>query len=958
MKLLRKWINGGLCLLATWSAGSVFSQSYSEGFENLANLTDWYIQNNSVLPDQEWGAGDATVFPAQAGPSDSYLSVNYQSSSSSSATTLSNWLFTPTRTYNNGDVITFYTRTVAGTPVYPDRLEVRLSTAGNELDCGTTATSVGTFTSLLLTINPTLSTTAYPQTWTQYTISISGLSGPTNGRVAFRYFVENGGPGGANSNYIGIDSYTYTSVVAPPVNDECSGATTLTQGNGCTPVSGTVAYATESLVACSGTANNDVWYSFTASTTGAAITVNGTPFFDAVYEVYSGNCANLTSLTCVDAGFEGETESNVLNGLFPGTTYYIRVHDWLDDIPNTMNFGICVEQFTQCNLSQPGGVISESEICGSDANGGCNVSTPAFQFLSCGDTVYGNAWATNGNRDLDWYSFQVNAAGNVVWSATSEFPFNLYIVDISSCSNPVILATSNFNACQTGSITYPLSAQGNYAVVIAPSTFEGYPCGANSSYLASLQLIGSMLQVNASSTNFCAGDSVLLSVNGGSNYSWLLGDSVVSTDVAWHTNDFGSYVVQYVDLNGCDAVSDTLTLTQLPLSDASFSYLNNTVCAGSDNTIPTTLESGIFSVTPNGLSIDLLTGEINIVNSSVGTYTLTFQTNQGCVNSSSQLFTITNSLSASFNYDTTHFCNSEGIELISLGSLASTGVFSSTTGLSLDSLTGAIFPNISQNGNYWVINSVEGTTLCSGAEDSVFITIQGPQIQMQNTVEACSESSPILLEATPEGGVFNGQGVVNDTWFPLDSSGIVMITYSVVDSIGCFAIDSIQAITFQSPIVSLGSIEALCDTIGFYSLNNFSPQGGTFSGNGISGNGSLNPSQLGQGTYPILYTVTSSDGCIGLDSTNIVIVDCEVGVSELNAFQVMLFPNPNNGEFYVKARDFSSIKCINTIGSDLKFNLAKLDNELYQLNLHEPPGAYFIEIMFKSGKLIIPVRLY
>ena len=83
-----------------------------------------------------------------------------------------------------------------------------------------------------------------------------------------------------------------------------------------------------------------------------------------------------------------------------------------------------------------------------------------------------------------------------------------------------------------------------------------------------------------------------------------------------------------------------------------------------------------------------------------------------------------------------------------------------------------------------------------------------------------------------------------------------------------------------------------------------------------------------------------------------------MGVSELNAFQVMLFPNPNNGEFYVKARDFSSIKCINTIGSDLKFNLAKLDNELYQLNLHEPPGAYFIEIMFKSGKLIIPVRLY
>ena len=934
------------------------AQSFNEGFEDLNNLTDWYVQNNSTLPDQDWGIGDNTVFPAQAGTTSSYISVNYQSSSSTNATTLSNWLFTPTRTYNNGDIITFFTRTASGTPVYPDRLEVRFSNAGNGLDCGTTATSVGTFTSLLLTINPTLSTTGYPQSWTQYTVTISGLTGPTNGRVAFRYYVTNGGPGGANSNYIGIDSYTYTSVVAPPVNDDCSGAIGLTQGVGCSPISGTVAYGTESLVACAGTANNDVWYAFTATSTGAAITVNSTPFFDAVYEVYSGNCANLTSLICVDAGLEGETEANVLNGLFPGTTYYIRVHDWLDDIPNTMNFGICVEQFTQCNLSQPSAAILELESCGADSNGGCNVGLPAFQALSCGDTIYGSAWAANGNRDLDWYSFQVNAGGIVNWSATAEFPFYLYIVDVSSCTNPLILASGIYNACQTGSIYYPITAQGSYAVIIAPAIFDGYPCSANSSYLASLQLPISSIQVNASAPAFCSGDSVLLSANGGSNYSWLLGDSVVSTDLAWNTNDFGSYVVQYVDLNGCDAVSDTLTLTQLPLSDASFSYLNNTVCAGSDNTIPTTLESGIFSVTPNGLSIDLLTGEINIVNSTVGTYTLTFQTNQGCVNSSSQLFTITNSLGASFNYDTTHFCNSEGIELISLGSLASTGVFSSTTGLSLDSLTGAIFPNNSQNGNYWVINSVEGTTLCFGAVDSVFITIQGPQIQVQNTIEACSESSPILLEATPEGGVFNGQGVVNDTWSPLDSSGIVMITYSVVDSIGCFAIDSIQAITFQSPIVSLGSIEALCDTIGFYSVSNFSPTGGVFSGSGISANGTLNPSQIGQGTFPIIYTFISSGGCVGSDSTNIVIVDCEVGVSELNSFQVMLFPNPNNGDFYLNVKEFSSIKCLNSIGSTIKFNCVKLDEELYQLNLQEAPGAYFIEIMSQNGKLVIPIWLY
>ena len=46
----------------------------------------------------------------------------------------------------------------------------------------------------------------YPNVWTQYTVTISGVPTATTGRFALRYFVENGGPSGANSNYIGIDT--------------------------------------------------------------------------------------------------------------------------------------------------------------------------------------------------------------------------------------------------------------------------------------------------------------------------------------------------------------------------------------------------------------------------------------------------------------------------------------------------------------------------------------------------------------------------------------------------------------------------------------------------------------------------------------------------------------------------------------------------------------------------------
>lgn len=947
-------------ILAFWVCMplEISAQSFSEGFEDLASLTDWYIQNNSVSPSQDWGAGDNTVFPAQAGSTSSYLSVNYQSSSSVTATTLSNWLFTPTRTYNNGDVITFYSRTVSGTPVYPDRLEVRFSGAGNGLDCGTTATSVGTFTNLLLTINPTLSSTGYPQVWTQYTITISGLTGPTNGRIAFRYYVTNGGPGGANSNYIGIDSYTYTSVIPMPQNDNCSGAISLVQGATCSPVSGTVAYASESLTGCSGTANNDVWYSFVANSTGASITVNGSPFFDAVYEVYSGSCANLTSLACVDAGFEGETESNVLNGLFPGSTYYIRVHDWLDDIPNTMTFGICVEQFTQCNLNQPIGSINETESCGGDLNGGCSAGSPVFQTLTCGDTIFGNAWALNGNRDLDWFNFQLNVGGNVTWSATAEFPFNLYIVDIFNCASPNILATSNFNACQTGSITYPLLAQGQYAAVIAPSTFDNYPCGINSSYIASLALPNSGVNINASSTAFCAGDSVTLSAVGGTNYLWYFGDSLVNSNTSWTTNLVGSYQVQYLDSNGCNGISDPVVLSQLPLDNANFYYSSATVCAGSSNLLPSFNSTGFFTAAPIGLVIDSLTGEIQVNNSQVGSYIITFQTNENCSNTSTYNFSITDSLASSFHYDSTFYCNSISSVPVMIEPNSSSGVFNSSFGLSIDANTGVIFPSQSTNGSYWVVNTVSGTAICIGSTDSMLITIQGPIVQLQSPLVACAGSDQVALQASPSGGTFSGSGVVGNYWTPSIVADSSTITYFIQDSTGCAASDSLLAITISNPIVTLNEISSLCDTIQNYQLINYSPMGGVFTGAGISSSGAINPSDLGIGSYQFNYSYTSNEGCVGSDSIIVSIVDCTLGIEETINLKVSVFPNPNQGEFYVTAENIKVVNCWNLDGRKINCSISQIDSSTILINLSQPSGIYLVEIMQMDKHFYVPVTLF
>jgi hypothetical protein len=87
---------------------------------------------------------------------------------------------------------------------------VRLSTNGASTDVGATATSVGDFQTLLLDINPNYTLTGYPNVWTKFIVPVSGIPSPTTGRLAFRYFVENGGPSGANSDHIGIDTVVYS----------------------------------------------------------------------------------------------------------------------------------------------------------------------------------------------------------------------------------------------------------------------------------------------------------------------------------------------------------------------------------------------------------------------------------------------------------------------------------------------------------------------------------------------------------------------------------------------------------------------------------------------------------------------------------------------------------------------------------------------------------------------------
>lgn len=200
----------------------------TEGFDDITTLAGdgWaQINNSSPLGTTDWFQGNPAVFLSHAGADDSYIAANFNNTAGSD---ISNWLITPVVDLGALDSFSFFTRTTTGN-TFPDRMEIRISTNGASSDVGATAASVGDFTTLVDSINPNLMMNGYPQDWTEFSYSNLGLSGM--GRIAFRYFVTDGGPLGNNSNFIGIDSFTLEEVQCSITSVSLAGNQLTIEGN-------------------------------------------------------------------------------------------------------------------------------------------------------------------------------------------------------------------------------------------------------------------------------------------------------------------------------------------------------------------------------------------------------------------------------------------------------------------------------------------------------------------------------------------------------------------------------------------------------------------------------------------------------------------------------------------------------------------------------------------------------
>jgi gliding motility-associated-like protein len=346
----------------------------------------------------------------------------------------------------------------------------------------------------------------------------------------------------------------------------------------------------------------------------------------------------------------------------------------------------------------------------------------------------------------------------------------------------------------------------------------------------------------------------------------------------------------------CPQMIATTTVTITALDDASFTYSPTTFCITGTNPTPTVtgVAGGAFTITTPGV-INATTGEINLITSGLGTFMVYYNTTSvgnPCPSIDSVQVTITAAPSASFSYDAAQYCQDAVNPILTFGPGASGGVFSTnpSTGLTINTSTGAIDLSTSSAGIYTVYNTIAASGGCATALDSTTIEI----LQVDSALFNYSPSTFCLTGTNPTpaitgttGGTFTitAPGVINATTGEIDLSASGLGTYTVyynTTSAGnpCPSIDSMvvnivnapgATFTYASSVYCQGDPNELP----IFGSNNFA---GTFTATpaGLlfisTTTGELDLTNSSAGTYMVYNNLAASGGCAAaVDSFQITI---------------------------------------------------------------------------------------
>ncbi|MBS1652915.1 MAG: gliding motility-associated C-terminal domain-containing protein, partial [Bacteroidetes bacterium] len=632
------------------------------------------------------------------------------------------------------------------------------------------------------------STIVSPATSTNYTLTGSDVMGCTN-------------------------SQTLLLTVSPiPTVNVSSATPTICSGNNATlTASGAISYTWNpgALTGSNVTVSPSITtvYTVSGSSLGCAgqtqytLTVNPSPTLVSIASPTSvciGSSATLTASGATSYTWNpgALTGSNVSVTPFTTTTYTVIGTNGLCTKSSTLL--LTVNFFPVLNIT-----ASPSLICGSGNS----------TLIATGANSYTwNPGATTGSIDI------VTPPSTTIYTliglastgCSNSKTFTLTVnpsPTVTASANPTVLCSGNTSTLLSfGASTYtwmPGSITGSQ-VSVTPTistiyTVTGNSLGCNSSATVNVVVNPTpSINVVASSTNICIGNTVTLNASGASTFTWF--PSVVSSpSITESPTLVTTYTVFGSSAAGCTN-STAITVSVSPNPTVLATASPTSICNGQSATL-SAMGASSYTWNPGALT----SASVTVLPAISTTYTVTGKS--GICSSTNTVNIVVNSLPTITAVSSpTSICPSATANISASGAVSYTWLPMSTSGTNI-----VVSPTISST--YTVIGT--NSAGCTSSKTIQLVVNPNPSVTaISNPTAICSGSSATLVGTAIGGGPFTS------TWTPLGSVGNSITvsptinstyTWNVTNSFGCTASTSVNVTVNPTPTIVLSALNiTLC----------------------------------------------------------------------------------------------------------------------------------------------------
>ncbi len=487
---------------------------------------------------------------------------------------------------------------------------------------------------------------------------------------------------------------------------------------------------------------------------------------------------------------------------------------------------------------------------------------------------------------------------------TAQLIPTISAVSGSICSgNPFVIIPSGANTYTItgGSFTVTPGSTTNYSI----SGTSNFGCVGANTAVATVSVYITPTVAVASGT-LCNGASYAINPTGASTYTISGGNFTISPAVTT------SYSITGTSSVGC--VSSNTAVSVVSVSPRpTISVTSGSICSGNN-----------FVILPSGASTYTFSGGSSTVNPNTTTsYSVSGTSSVGCISSNTAVSIVSVSPSPTLVVNSGSICSGNIFTINPTG--ASTYIYSSGSA--------TVNPNITTS--YSVTGTSSVGCISSNTAVSTVSVSPSPTLSVNSGSICAGNSFTILPTGAATYSVSGGSSTVNPG---------TTTSYSVTgtSSVGCAASNTVlSTITVISlPTLSVQSTNSLiCEgetaTLSVsgaisYSWNN----GSTL--NLITVSPTLNTS----------YTVTgvNLNGCAKTEVFSQNVNPC-ASINQLNSFdnQLLIYPNPNNGEFTIDSSIDSEIIILNAIGQVVLIQHLNAGSNKIDLN-EQANGVYFLKL--------------